>query len=340
MKTRFDPFATMFLCALTPEVGTVARAATKMDTTPDSMITVVISTRNRGASIVRTLQTILKSDYSSFEVRIVDQSEDELTESAIRPFLGDLRVHYTRTTQKGVSVGRNLAIRGSRSELIAATDDDCEIPADWLRELAAAFALDSRIGIVFGNVLSGPHDSKAGFVMAYVRQDTHLARSIREKHKVEGVAACMGIRKSIWGQLGGFDEMLGNGAPFGSAEETDLAIRALLAGYLVYETPRMAVVHHGFQSWEQSRSLFQGYLYGIGAMLVKNLKCGHWPIMQLFVHLGWRWAFHHPVVEFERLPPRGLRLAAFIRGLRDGALAPVNRATGHFVKPGNPIPVS
>ena len=144
------------------------------------MITVVISTRNRGAGIVRTLQTILRSDYRNFEVRIVDQSEDELTESAIRPFLGDLRVHYTRTTQKGVSVGRNLAIRGSRSELIAATDDDCEIPADWLRELAAAFALDSRIGIVFGNVLSGPHDSKAGFVMAYVRQDTHLARSIRE----------------------------------------------------------------------------------------------------------------------------------------------------------------
>lgn len=247
--------------------------------------------------------------------------------------------YYTRTTQKGVSVGRNLAIRGAKSELIAATDDDCEIPADWLRELAA-FALDSRIGIVFGNVRSCPHDAKAGFVMAYVRKDSRLARSIREKQKMDEVAACMAIRKSIWEQLGGFDEMLGAGAPFRSAGETDLAIRALLAGYFVDETPRIAVVHHGFHFWEQSRSLFQGYLYGIGAMLVKNLKCRHWPIMQLFIHLEWRWAFYHPVVEFECLPPRGLRLAAFVRGLRDGSLAPVNRATGHFVKPGNPIPVS
>jgi GT2 family glycosyltransferase len=318
----------------------VARAATTMDTTLDSMITVIISTRNRGASIVRTLQTILKSEYSAFEVRIVDQSDDQLTESAIRPFLGDPRVHYTRTTQKGVSVGRNLAIRGAKGELIAATDDDCEVPADWLRELAAALVLDSRIGIVFGNVLSGPHDAKAGFVMAYARKDSHLARSIRAKHKVEGVAACMGMRKSIWEQLGGFDEMLGAGAPFRSAGETDLAIRALLAGHFVYETPRIAVVHHGFHSWEQSRPLFQGYLYGIGAMLVKHLKCGHWSVMQLFVHLGWRWAFHHPVVEFGCLPPRKLRLVAFIRGLRDGALAPVDRATGHFVKPGHPIPAS
>jgi hypothetical protein len=110
----------------------------------------------------------------------------------------------------------------------------------------------------------------------------------------------------------------------------------LLAGYLIYETPKVAVVHGGFHTWEQSRPLFHGYLYGIGAMLAKNIKCGHrWSIGQVLFHLALRWAFQRPVVEFGCLPPRGLRLAAFLKGLRDGALAPVNRTTGHFIKPGD-----
>jgi GT2 family glycosyltransferase len=127
----------------------------------------------------------------------------------VKPFLDDVRIHYVRIPGQGVSAGRNLAIGGVQTDLIAATDDDCEIPSDWLREMRTAFALDRRIGVVFGNVLSSPYDPRAGFVMAYVRKEPFLARSIREKHKVEGVAACMGMRQSLWKRLGGFDEMLG-----------------------------------------------------------------------------------------------------------------------------------
>jgi GT2 family glycosyltransferase len=304
----------------------------------NSLITVIISTRNRGASILAPLRTILLCEYPDFELRIVDQSDDDVTRISLQPFLDDPRITYISTAGRGVAAGRNLAISGARSELIAVTDDDCEIPSNWLREMFAAFALDRRIGLVFGNVLSGPCDPKAGFIMAYVRESACLARDIGDKHLVEGVAACMGLRKSVWEQLGGFDEMLGAGAPFKSAEETDLAIRTLLAGNFVYETPRLTVIHHGFHPWTGSKPLFQGYLYGIGAMLAKNLKCGYWAILKLLFHLAWRWAFQRPVVTFGCLPPRGLRLAAFVGGLKDGALAPVDRSTGHFKRKGKPAP--
>jgi GT2 family glycosyltransferase len=303
----------------------------------DSRITVVIPTRNRGAGIVPTVQSILRSEYADYKLRIVDQSDSDLTETSLQPYLDDPRVQYVRIPGKGVSIGRNLGVQGAQSELIAATDDDCEVPGNWLRELVAGFAMDRRIGIVFGNVLAGPHNPKAGFVMAYVRKEPYLARSLRAKHRVEGVAACMGLRKSAWEKLSGFDEMLGKGARFKSAEETDLAIRALLAGIYVYETPRAAVVHKGSHTWEQSPTLFHGYLYGIGAMLAKNLKCGHPSILWLLAQLAWRWAFQGPAVEFGFLPPRWPRLAAFLEGLRDGAATPVNRATGHFSGQRGPI---
>jgi GT2 family glycosyltransferase len=308
-----------------------------MNTASDSQITVIISTRNRGESIVKTIQSILRSDLPDFDLRIVDQTANDRTELAVKPLLDDARIHYVRIPGQGVSAGRNLAICGARTDIIASTDDDCELPPHWLREMRDAFALDPSIGIVFGNVLSSPHDPRAGFVMAYVRKDPFLAKGIREKYKVEGVAACMGLRKSVWQHLGGFDEMLGGGAPFRSAEETDFAVRALLAGYYIYETPKIAVVHHGFHPWEQSRPLFSGYLYGIGAMLAKNSRCGHrWPIAQILFHLAVRWAFHGPVVEFGCIPPRGLRLVAFLKGLRDGTMAPIDRATGHFIKTSEP----
>lgn len=301
-----------------------------MDKTHPPPVTVLVCTRNRGDSIVNTVQTVLLNDYPDFELRIVDQSEDDLTESSLRPFIGDPRMRYLRTATKGLSVARNLAISTTQSEFIATTDDDCETPKNWLKELVAAFALDNRIGIVFGNTLSGPHDHNTGFVSSYVRHEPFLARNIFEKHRVEGISGCMGLRRSLWQRLGGFDEMLGAGALFKSAEEIDLTIRALIAGYYVYETPNVSVIHHGFRTWEQSRSIIQGYLYGIGAMFAKHLKCGHWSIIQVLLHLAWRWAFEHPVVDFGHRPPRWLRLAAFVQGFADGAAVPVERATGRY----------
>jgi GT2 family glycosyltransferase len=301
-----------------------------MDKAHTPPVTVLVCTRNRGDGVVNTVQTILLNDYPDFVLMIVDQSEDDLTESSLGPFIGNPRVRYLRTATQGLSVARNLAIGVMQSEFIVTTDDDCETPTNWVRELVAAFALDDRIGIVFGNTLPGPHDRNAGFVPAYVRHEPFLAHNVREKHRVEGISACMALRRSLWQQLKGFDEMLGAGTPFKAAEELDFAIRALIAGYYVYETPKASVIHHGFRTWEQGRTLIQGYLYGTGATFAKHLKCGHWSMIQVLLHLAWRWAFEHPVVDFGPRPSRWLKLAGFVRGFADGAVIPVERATCRY----------
>jgi hypothetical protein len=82
--------------------------------------------------------------------------------------------------------------------------------------------------------------------MAYTPQRFRVVRNIREKARVEGVGACMAIRRSLLTALGGFDEELGAGAQLYSAEDTDIAVRALLAGFYVCETPDAAVYHYWF----------------------------------------------------------------------------------------------
>jgi GT2 family glycosyltransferase len=304
----------------------------KLQATGTPPVTVVISTYSRGDSIVATVRTILLNDYPNFTLRVVDQSADDVTAASLRPFLDNPRMRYTRSATKGVSAGRNIGIGEAQSELIAITDDDCEVTTDWLWKLVDGFARDSRIGIVFGNVVPGSHDGTSGFIPGYSRHEPFVARGIHEKSQVEGLSACMGLRRSLWQVLGGFDQMLGAGSPLKSGAESDLTIRALLAGYYVYETPDMTVIHHGFRRWEEGRTLIHRYWYGTGAMLVKQLKCGHWPIVQLLLHLAWRWAFGRSRIasSLGTRPQRFLRLVSFIRGFVVGGMTPVDRTTGHY----------
>jgi len=300
----------------------------KKDTYP---VTVVISTRNRGVIVSKTIQTILQNDYPYFELIVIDQSENDITGNSLRPLLTDHRIHYIKTATEGFSTGLNLGITYAQSDFIAIIHDDCEATTKWLRNLVGALLIDHRIGIVFGNVFPGPHDRTKGFIPAYVRKEPLLVRNLWEKHKMEGMGACMGLRRAVWQELSGFDEMLGPGAPFKAAEDIDFSIRTLHAGYFVYETPSVAVIHQGFRTWEQGRELIRGYLYGLGTTHVKHFKCGHWLVLYYFLHLVGRWAFKHPAIDFGHSPSRLLRLEAFLQGILAGALNSVDRITGHYV---------
>lgn len=287
-------------------------------------ITVVIATRDRGERVVGAVTSVQSNAYPDWELIVVDQSRDDRTEAALRRFSDDARIRYLRSPTRGVSHGRNIGIDQARTELVAITDDDCEVSSDWLRALAAAFATHERIGVVFGNVLPGPHDRALGFIPAYVRDARFCARGMRDKHQVEGMSACMGLRRSVWQVLGGFDPMLGVGAPFKSAAESDLTIRALLAGYFGYETPDVAVVHHGFRTWAEGRALIHRYWYGTGAMFAKHAKRGHWSVLRLLLQLAWRWAFGRSRVADSLGGDRyrALRLWSFIRGFAAGWRTP------------------
>lgn len=312
------------------------RLSLSVETNRASLITAIICTRNRGPAVVQTVRTVLGNDYPNFRVVVVDQSDDERTRQALRPFVETSRLTYLRMATRGLAAGRNHGIQAApMSEYIAMTDDDCEVPLDWLSAMVQAFEVDSRIGLVFGNVLPAPHDHEAGFVPAYERREPFLARDMRQKHEVEGIGGCMGLRRELWEAIGGFDEMLGLGAPFPAGEEADLTIRALLARYAVYETPAVHLVHHGFYTWRDGRSVVYRNWFGTGAMLMKHLRCGHDSSISLLRRLAWRWMVtrSRSAASLGKRSYRWLRLRAFLTGMLAGQRAPVNKVTAKFERP-------
>src|SRR5262249_51036685 len=158
---------------------------------------------------------------------------------------------------------------------------------------------------------------------------------LAQKMAVEGMGACMALRRGVVLALGGFDEMLGAGGPFYAGEDVDLTLRVLSAGHAVYETPDVSVTHAGFHPWTSGPPLVPGYWFGAGAAFGKQLRLHGPASLGLLGRLGWRFVTgQSPVADGMGIGSvhgmARLRLASFLHGFRRGVWTPIDRTTGLF----------
>lgn len=278
-------------------------------------VTVCVGTRNRGASVQATLQSVLEQRHPDFDIVIVDQSAAADTAEAVHTLVtSDTRVTYLRSTTSGAAAARNVAIAHARGPIIAFTDDDCDVPADWLVCLSRAFATDPQVGLIFGEVRAAPHDSSSGFIPTYGVPATKRIRSPWLKWREGGIGANMAFRRGVLLAVGGFDELLGPGAPFPNGEDGDITYRVLKAGYHVLNTPDAYVVHRGFRTWREGRRLMRRTGYAVGAAYMKHLRLRDAAIIPTLVIEGWRTISWRRLLRFSRHSGLG-RFWGYVRGL-------------------------
>ena len=300
----------------------------------EELISATICTRNRCASVVDAISSLLSSDHRNFELVIVDQSTDDQTQKAIQKFLPDSRIKYIRSFTVGKARALNIGMRESRGDIVAITDDDCIVPTNWLGVMGSIFETHPRVAVAFCNVSGVTHDSTRGFIPAYTRRTDFLATTIQDKRLARGIGAGMAVRRSYLEKLGGFDDFLGPGGMFPSAEERDISIRALLSGYQVYETALVAVEHFGFRTWEQGKQLTRRDFVAIGAAYAKPLKCGRWDFLEVAVFDLLNEALLPPLKDMLKLRrPRGLaRISSFVLGFYRGLVTPVDKTSIRFIE--------
>jgi GT2 family glycosyltransferase len=292
----------------------------------DPKVSIVISTRNRGDHMVATLNSALRNNHPSFEVILVDQSTNPDTARAVAVFQTDPRFRYVQSATQGASAGRNIGVAQARGEIVAFTDDDCLIPADWLSVLQETFLEHPNVAVLFCNVEPATYDHSAGFIPGYVRDDEKLVRSMWDKCRARGIGAGMAVRRSVLLGMGGFDESLGPGALFPDCEDGDVAVRALIKGWFVYETNKAAVIHNGFRTWHEGEALTARNWTGIGAAYAKPVACGHLDVLIVVLYEAFVVALFGPMSSIFRLKrPTGFRrFLYFWRGFRHGLGNPVD----------------
>lgn len=292
-------------------------------------LTVAVCTRNRGALIRATITSILDNETGhDFVLLVVDQSDDDTTADVVNEF-DDPRVRLLRTDTRGIGPSRDLAVRRSTGRHVLFTDDDCRVPPNWIDEMYDALERDPAIGMIFCNVVAGPHDPSAGFIPTYERTGEFAARTVRAKNRARGIGAGMGVRRDAALRIGGFDTAIGTLFRGVVNEEGDLALRMILAGWTVFETDRVAIVHDGFRTWAQGRDLAVRNFMGIGIMYAKPVRAGRWSVIQVIAYEGLWGPLVQPLLRRQRPRPRSCWY--FWRGVMASFGHPIDRATLRYV---------
>lgn len=296
-------------------------------------VTTLVCTRNRGRSVSDAVSSILGNTHPNFELVVIDQSTNDETADALQQHFPDPRLKYVRSTTVGKGKALNVGLSESSGDVVALTDDDCVVPPNWLETFDKIFAQYPQVAVCFCVVEAAEHDPDKGFVPDYVRTTERMSTSGHDARLVLGLGAGMAVRRSMVERLGGIDPMLGPGAVFPSCEDRDIAIRALIAGYHVYDTAMVSVEHFGFRTWEEGRELSRRNFLAIGAAYSKFLKSGRPTLMYIPLYEFVRFALWPPIWDLLHLrQPRGIaRITAFIEGFIGGLRTPVDRATMRFI---------
>jgi GT2 family glycosyltransferase len=221
----------------------------------EPQVSVIILNYNGKAFIAKCLSSVLKSDYSNFEVILVDNgSTDGSIEMTKELFSGDRRLKVIENSRNlGFAEGNNVGARHARGEYIVFLNVDTEVDQGWLRELVKVMASDSKIGAAQCKLLLAQDKSRlesAGHYIDYVgiesvestivlgEVDRGQYDRVRDIFYARGAA--MAIKKYVFFKAGMFDP-----AYFIDHEEIDLCWRIRLSGYRVVFVPRSIVYHYG-----------------------------------------------------------------------------------------------
>jgi glycosyltransferase involved in cell wall biosynthesis len=236
-------------------------------------VSAVICTRNRPDKIGRAVASVLASEYEPFDLTVIDQSTTDATARVLEGVAqGDTRLRYVRVDQAGLSKAYNTAIGHTTGEILAFTDDDCIVPPDWITRIVAAFESDDEGELLYGRVVPASDVEQHLTPLLEIPQAERLSRS--DGFRVFGMGANFAARRRLFSRIGGFDEILGGGAPLKSSQDYDLAYRAYRAGSVILLRPEVELAHDGRRDQQDWPSLLRSYGFGDGAFYFKHVRTG------------------------------------------------------------------
>lgn len=237
-------------------------------------MSVVVCTRDRPDTIEQAVVSILANTYQSFDLTVIDQSTSNVTEDILRPIIqGDPRMRYVHVQEAGLSRAYNTAIGCTEGELLAFTDDDCIVPPGWLAAISRAFSQDAEADLIYGQVFAPESPNLVGGETPALTFEQPKRFSLSDGFKVLGMGANFAARRGLFARIGGFDEILGGGAPLCSAQDYDLAYRTYRAGRAVLARPEIQVTHYGTRAPHEWPKTLRAYGIGDGAFYFKHVRC-------------------------------------------------------------------
>ena len=211
------------------------------------LVSVVIPVHNKVLVTYNCLASLLlAANQASFEVIVVDDGSTDETLT-----LPDLvqGVQYLRHEKaQGFIRSCNDGAKGARGAYVAMLNNDTEVACGWIDELIHVFEHFDGVGMAGAKLLyaNGQLQEAGGIVWSngdpwnYGRQGNAQEPRFNYTRQVDYLSgACVMLRRTLWAELGGFDERF---VP-AYFEDADLAFRVRERGLKTVYTPFSQVIH-------------------------------------------------------------------------------------------------
>jgi len=192
-------------------------------------VSIIVPAFNEEVNATRTVDYLLKSNYSDFEVIFVDDgSKDDTYKIVKTAFENNPKVRVLTKTNGGKAAALNFGIEHASGEILVCIDADTILPADAIGKMIPFFE-DPQVGSVAGNVRVGNTVNMLTHWQSieYTTSQNFDRRAYDTVNAILVVPGAIGaFRKTAMEKIEGFttDTL---------AEDCDLTLRMLRAGYKI-----------------------------------------------------------------------------------------------------------
>lgn len=207
---------------------------------------VIVVNYNGRSHIAACLRSLITHSGDEVEIIVVDNDSSDGSADLVAADFPAVRL-VRRSVNDGYGGGNNAGAALAQGEFLVILNPDTVVTAGWLDPLLAALQQDAQIGLATPKLLLTDRPGQINTA----GNDVHISgltlcrgmgqprEALAQTAVVSAVSgAAFAIRRDLFRQLGGFDA-----ETFMYMEDTDLSLRAQLAGYRCLYVPESVVYH-------------------------------------------------------------------------------------------------
>jgi GT2 family glycosyltransferase len=232
---------------------------------PPPLVSIIIVNCNGRGFLQGCLESIFNQSCSDFEIIFIDNGSTDDSVQYVKEKFPDVIIIENRENL-GFARANNQGIAIAKGKYIALLNNDTVVDREWIKSLLAkAESSSEKVGMWAGKILSmqepGKIDSVGGLMISpdgIAKGRGRLEEDVGQYDNDDEVfipSACAALfKKEMLDEIGLFDEDF-----FAYCEDTDIGLRARLAGWRTVSVPK-AVVYHYYSGTTGKYTSMKAYL--------------------------------------------------------------------------------
>lgn len=220
--------------------------------------TIIIVNWNMLHHLHMCLHSVVNMNYPDFEIMLVDNASTDGSATFTEQEFPQVKI--IRNNQNlGYAAANNVGFKYALGEYIAVLNPDTKVHSTWLLELVLALERNPSAGLATPKILMMNEPNRINTCGNDITlTGLTVCRGFGQKadayENLETVSAVSGaafvIKRSVLNKIDGFDESL-----FAYYEDTDLSLRAMLAGFDCIYVPS-SIVYHRYEFNSNPRKIY------------------------------------------------------------------------------------